>query len=451
VPTPPIPYDRPRGAIHDLAYLATLPTNPCRILCISERSLYLLLNLADLDIAFASRYAVEFLDEHYRAVTDGDPEWQDYVDAYEAFQLEARDMSCDIEAGLEAIAEALGDLSINVSCGGGVGYAPCIQDLDNDTLLGPGESSEGNPVTDPPPAGFDTWEEYYVYKCQAASYLWQMGRNLIVADMGLSGLQLTAAIVAPIIAGLLGALPATFTPAGFVIFVGSIVAVGVLSSVALGELWQMLEWWDDNKGNIVCSLYNSGSSADAISAVSNAVEDAIQAIIWGGALEPLGGALNELLGAAFSQLENNGFVEPLFKLVIGISQFEADCSDCEQPGCEAVIVELGTGEVITEETVFAQAEEDPYAWGVAIYFDVKRTNGLSYCLEYDGKNITNVTCTNTLATFEVYDRSGGLMDAFRLDGSDPPAFPYLSTGRIFMWLDSGQTVGSCTVYIEEPE
>jgi hypothetical protein len=451
VPSPLIPYDRPRGSIHDLAYLATLCANPCHLICVSDRTLYLLYNLADLDCAFASRYAIEFGDEHYRAVTDADPEWQDYIDAYEAFQLEVRDMSCDIEAGLEAIAEALGDLSINVSCGGGTGVVRCIQDLDNDELLGPGESEQGSPVTDPPPDGFATWEEYFDYKCKAAAFIWDLERKHMVALRTFDLISLTAAIVGPVIAGLAGVLPAAFTPAGFVVFVASVVAIGVVAAWSWTYMDQMIDWWDDNKQDIVCSLYNSGSSVEAVSGLSNALEDAIQAIVAWGALEPVSETIAGLLGEAFAQLAGNGVVEPLFKAVVAAQNYAAECEECEQPGCTAILVELGTDEVITEDTVYAVAEEDPYAYGVAIYFDVFRTNGLSYCLEYDGKNITDVTCTNNLATFEVYDRSGGLMDAFRLDGSDPPVFPYLSTGRIFMWLDSGQTVGSCTVYIEEPD
>jgi len=235
-----------------------------------------------------------------------------------------------------------------------------------------------------------------------------MGRTLITANMALSGLQLVSAIVAPVVAGALGALPAAFTPAGFVLFVGSIVAIGVLSSVALAELSQMMDWWDENKSDIVCSLYNSGTSADAISAVSNAVEDGVQAIVWSGALEPLGGALSGLLAEAFSQLENNGFVEPLFKSVIAVAEFDADCSDCgQQEGYmyidEYVELIIDTEEVDITVTNPHALEGPPDGWGAT--FDYTFVSGNGYSAVDVVVDLGSVVETDEYGIFQVRSRA----------------------------------------------
>jgi hypothetical protein len=160
-----VPWDRPRGAIHSLARLEELSNARCHILCVSERTLYLLHNFASQDVRFRTRYSVEETDFGYEPLSrDSIGLWSLFLDVVNGFQLEVIEMTCDIQSGLESIADALADLSINVNCGGGYGPAdggaislPCIGDLSNENLLGPGESEQGNPAVDPPPDGFATW------------------------------------------------------------------------------------------------------------------------------------------------------------------------------------------------------------------------------------------------------------------------------------------------------
>lgn len=327
-----IPYDRPRGAIHDLAHLEELSDARCRILCVSDRTLYILHNLAALDVTFKSRFAVDLLTSGYIAVTDDDEQLTDlYRDAVTCFQLEVLDMTCDIQAGLSELAEA-----IRASGGGGcASYGNptlnCIVSLDNDQMLGPGDSEHGTPGVGDPPEGFASWSEYLDYKCKAAHFVWDLERKHMVALRTFDLVTLTSAIVGPVIAGLAGVLPAAMTPAGFVVFVASVVAIGIVAGASWVYMDQMIDWWDDNQADIICSLYNSGTSAAAVSALSNAIEDAIQAIVAWGALEPVSGNIAELLGTAFGQLAGNGIVEPLFKSVVAATQYDADCSGCGTP------------------------------------------------------------------------------------------------------------------------
>lgn len=327
-----IPYEQPRGSIHSLETLKSLSDSRCRILCVSDRTLHILLNYAALDIDFQARFADELLENGYLPVDPNSDNWDLYLAIRNAFKLETLDMTCDIENGLLAIADA-------IRVGGGGGCASpgnvtlnCIVDLSDEQLLGPGAVNQGNPGIDPPPEGFATWEEYFAYKCQAAHFIWEFQRRNMVMIRNFDGVALASSIVAPIAAGLAGVLPAAFTPAGFVVFVGAIIAIGITAAASWWYMDEMIEQWDADKQAIVCALYQSGSSVEAVSALANALEDAIQAIVTWGVLGPVSGEISALLSTMFSQLAGNGMVEPLFKSIAAVVSTvgTVDCDDCGQ-------------------------------------------------------------------------------------------------------------------------
>ena len=292
--------------------------------------MYLLNNFAVADVAFISRYATEMNDAGYLPARRDHELYELYAEVVDRFRLEMVDMTCDIQTGLEAIADAISGLSFQGGGCGGNAVSDCIADLPTEDILGPEGESEGNPSTDPPPDGFDTWDEYFLYKCQAAHFIHNYIGKYLRAAKGFDLIFLGANLVVPVIAGLAGILPAALTPAGFVILVGSILAVAALSLTAWFFMDEAIDWWDANEDAIVCSLYNSGNSVEAVSAVSNAIEDAIQAIVSWGTLSDVAGEISDLLGAGFGQLAGNGLVEPLFKTVISVVQFSDDCSMCSE-------------------------------------------------------------------------------------------------------------------------
>jgi len=336
-----IPYDRPRGTIHDLRHIEGLESEPCHLICLSERSLYILQNLVAMDALFEARYATSLQEGGYNAVdSESGSDYQLFLSVTNQLQLEVIDMACDIQAGLESIGNGLQAIAQSMGGGGGGGGCPsigspvfnCIVNLDDQDLIGPPDQDIGDPEVDPPPEGFETWAEYYDYKCRAAHFIWSLERKHMVALRNFEGLTVVASIVSPVIAGLIGVLPAAMTPAGFVVFVTSIVAIGVLAGVSWFYMDEMIDYWDENKSDIVCAMYYSGTSPQAVSALSNALEDAIQAIVSWGALAPVAGQISGFLSTAFGQLAGNGIVEPLFKTVVAASEFEADCGDCEGEG-----------------------------------------------------------------------------------------------------------------------
>ena len=214
-----------------------------------------------------------------------------------------------------------------VYCGGGAiaGVAGELAKLENADLLPPEDVEAPTPGT--PPEGFDTWEEYQDYKCQAAWFIWGQLRALAVANSALAGLQATAAVVAPVAAGLLGAWPVALTPVGFVALVAGMVAVGAVSIYGYYAFTQWVAWWDDNKADIICELYTSGSAAAAMTAINNAVEDGIQAIEWVGLLSGFAPSIGPVMGLIMGEVTTNSFVSPLFRLVVSVTMPDAVC-DC---------------------------------------------------------------------------------------------------------------------------
>jgi len=154
----------------------------------------------------------------------------------------------------------------------------------------------------------------------------------------------------------------------------------------------MLDWWDDNKEDIICALYTSGSSPEAVTALSSLIEDAIQAIVTWGALEPIADKVAEALGGLFGFLVGNGLVEPLFKIVASVTDVALgiDCGDCE--GSCGMLCQ--TGDVLPEGLVVGTAiEYDYYLDGVhralssttdiLIDFDLVASDVDEYELEFD--------------------------------------------------------------------
>src|SRR3972149_4392567 len=170
-----IPWTRPRGAVHDLLHLLSLDADHCIVVCLSARELYVLQNWLPLDLEFKSRYAVTMQNAGYEPLTDDHDLVGAWLNFVRDFQVAVDDVSCNIERGLNAIADALALMAQNPGgSGGGCGTGPvgqvlgCLDGLPNEAFLPqPGLELTGNP-----PEGFETWEEYNIYKCAAANWIW---------------------------------------------------------------------------------------------------------------------------------------------------------------------------------------------------------------------------------------------------------------------------------------
>jgi len=110
-----IPYERPRGSLHDLEHLDGLSGDRNRLLCVSDRVLYLIHNFASLDVEMRARFVEERLENGYIPVSDGSAHFDLFNEVVNDFRLQVLDMSCDIVAGLAEIRDAIQALSLNAA------------------------------------------------------------------------------------------------------------------------------------------------------------------------------------------------------------------------------------------------------------------------------------------------------------------------------------------------
>lgn len=164
-----------------------------------------------------------------------------------------------------------------VTCGGG------LPDGGTNTPQGPAPTPD--PESDPP-TGFDTWQEFYDYKCKAANWivdgiLWWTdhissfsGTNSLVGVVAIVNMMLQAAIVADtaafigvsIVAGLSG----TWIALG-----AALVAFAIGGAVAWAVFGDVSQAITDNRSELVCALYNSEpgqSRTDFMSAFNDAID-----------------------------------------------------------------------------------------------------------------------------------------------------------------------------------
>lgn len=336
-----VPYTRPRGSIHDLNHLLSLSSDRCVFLCVSEQELYVLHNWLALDLEFESRYALTLQYNGYEPLSKDSELWGSWLAFVRGFQIGARDMSCNIEAGLTAIADSLQALADRPCCGSATGgsypggsgaYLPCLSNVPDENYL-PTEPATVEPGT--PPPGFDTWEEYQLYKCAAANWLWRWNRQNLQYFRNLDAMALATVVLVPILAGIFLTLEAP-PVAAMAAIIGVALEIAILAGAAWWYLDQALQYWDDHREDIVCALYTSGSSTEAAEALVIKASDAIEAITAWGALEPIAPQIAELLGTLFSQLIGDNSTKVLFiataAVQAAIDPTNVDCDLCAPTG-----------------------------------------------------------------------------------------------------------------------
>jgi hypothetical protein len=256
---------------------------------------------------------------------------------------DCNDLGQLIKEGLQALAAAMpSSVGGGTGGGGGTGCYPnvpigdCLPDIPNDDWLPP-EGDEEKP-NGPPPDGYDTWEEFYVYKCQAANYVWWSLYSIFNALASLGGRAITAAEIVPVLNALRLAL--IFTPIVLIPFISNIVQIAITSLLGLYSATGAAQYMKDNKQDIICALYESGSSAEAIDSLAVFIENAIEAGVAGVELGELGPIVASLFGEAFSLINNANLVKPLFHVFADILLPDAaNCDGCEQEQPGDVIIQ----------------------------------------------------------------------------------------------------------------
>lgn len=232
------------------------------------------------------------------------------------------DIGADIKAGLETLAAAV------ISMGQDIYNKPCCGDTVNVSVVAgateggnvlygtqEGLSATGDPETDPPPDGFDTWEEYFTHKCQAANFLFDAIVNSLrnLGFVSLVNVVGGSAVVGAALAGFLA------VPGGAIaLIVGGILVLGA----AVGVLTEIADELEDNRSDFVCDLYRADSASSAADVVAGYVDEALAALAVASSLHPTIRTIALLLASTDA-------LNKLFDATLTMSYPDADCSACE--------------------------------------------------------------------------------------------------------------------------
>lgn len=103
-----IPWDRPRGSVHNVARaLSLVDDGSCNVLLVSDATLYVLQNYMALDVEFKSRWVDQVFDNGYYPIEESSANYSAWVDLINLIQSEVTDVTCDLEPYLSRIAAAL--------------------------------------------------------------------------------------------------------------------------------------------------------------------------------------------------------------------------------------------------------------------------------------------------------------------------------------------------------
>lgn len=230
--------------------------------------------------------------------------------------LEGVIMACN-DPALGQIASALNKIALAManngpSCcdGGGSGGAPA-----NQPELNPDE--QGTPGTDPPPTGFDTWEQFYAQKCAVAydiiSKLESDLGTLAIMEWGSAGAE---AITASLLVLLVTPIPAAAVIA--LVFLLLTSAAVIISSTALSLV-------NDNEGDLICALYNGTSSESSLGMFLSEFNDFVDS----GVSDPVE---QFAVKALMSYMVGASVANRLYTLDSTRSFPVQDCSSCTESG-----------------------------------------------------------------------------------------------------------------------
>lgn len=321
----------------------------CLILLLSSRDISILLNA----IRYAG-YSSRWLDSDGRLLRDTGRMADLAIALNYIEQLERRILGV---ACLEDLTNAIIAQGEAIKAGlVAIAHKPCCSDSVNINIVQgatPGGEiqygeqpglAQGDSETDPPPDGFETWEAYYTHKCQVANHLAD-GLILSLRNIGLLNLgNLVSA------AALLGAALGGFIllpPAAIPVLIAAVVALGISQAI----LYEIGDWLQDNRDELVCGLYNSESAGAATDFFAGMIDEALAALAVASSLHPA-------IRTIALVLASTDTLNQLFDASLSATYPDADCSGCDDiDGVEIVFGEgsgtdntLISGEMIAPST-----------------------------------------------------------------------------------------------------
>lgn len=174
-------------------------------------------------------------------------------------------------------------------------------------------STPGNPDVDPPPDGFDSWEDFFTQKCAVAINIVETLED----DLGELAVRTLIGISVEAVAAIIVIAISTPVP-----FDDILVIAGLLLSVAAEiVLTSALNIVNENEHELICALYNGTNSQSSRSMFL----DAFGSLVDGSGIDPVEGFAIKTVMAYFvgASVTNRLYVKDLTRTWSG-----GDCSDC---------------------------------------------------------------------------------------------------------------------------
>lgn len=328
-----IPFDRPRGTIHDLQKALDYGDGGCHILALSDATLYVLQNLAALDITFKARWAESIHQHGYDPITELSENYGDWVDLIDQVQREIQPMTCDIVGALSAILAQLeecctGQLELMAS-----GTSAANNQAMTDYL-------ETNPYYDPSSGGVSPPAEMepHCQRCWSWATRWVQAnveaheQAVIIGQGGVGVLMVIFSFLSLPLAVLLG--------------IAAVIIVVVLEIDVEAYEDALLDALPD----LVCSIYTATSSAQAVVAA--------RAVIQG--LPVLNTRAKDMLASQVTNAGMDSIFDESFEIIPGMP---TDCTACPEPETELVLTAQTTPYNIILAGYLADFEDESPDWG----------------------------------------------------------------------------------------
>lgn len=317
------PYNEPNLVFRLENILQIIGSNESGIYCLSESTIQLAvsaLRFAD----WSSRWTSDSFSDDTRLNSDDFRISQDLYNL--ALKELIKDMSCDINEGLQAIADSIALLGR----GGGT-MSSCCQD----EIVNSGGGFSGGTFEDPTygelpiygtqppislepetfPDGYETLEEYQLDKCQMANLIFDgvIGSLQGLGALGVFNWVVLAGLIVLAITGAIIFPPAFIPIAGAAL--GFLAAEVTILAVVASEMQSNRQAW-------VCALYEADGVQAALETIAELMDLAIAAA---GGTGPVAVAIKTILLLLF----NGDTLNQLFTKTAHLVYPDADCSSCE--------------------------------------------------------------------------------------------------------------------------
>ncbi|MCP4711855.1 MAG: hypothetical protein GY869_24815 [Planctomycetes bacterium] len=243
---------------------------------------------------------------------------------------------------------------VNVNCGGGSGGIPGDIPIDQ---IDDGPQVDQPPADGTPPDNFDTWDEFYQYKCRAANWILDQYMGTLSNWSAFTGILggLTLAVVA-------GLLLLTVPPAGL-IAIGA--ALSILAGIDIGLCSNfdiIKSGLEKNKQDIICGLFNATNTSEAISVVNNATDSIVDEM-------ELSTTIRDQIKLACRNLLWHNNVKMLFEYEEEIGEHDGtvDCVSCDD-SC-GIFIDAGVLIIQNGNTLTFASEWTGHCQEVSVWFN----------------------------------------------------------------------------------